>query len=239
MAVQGIIPNVWRTVLARVFARDILDTQAEIVRFKIGEGGFVDVPPKQPIAPVATKTDLDSEGAELTGGGTATFTNALATVTGVGTSFLADLAVGQWIKPGPTPSGFVGSAGVPGSEVDQWGQILTVDNNLQVTLTAPYAGATLAGRPVRKTTAAQGPLFTFRKTLLAADVTLFSSLPAITEIDAIVLAGEANLDQLGNLPEFFELGLFDTNGVMVAYITFDLQTKSGAIQLNSIIQIVF
>ena len=239
MAVQGIIPNVWRTVLARVFARDVGDTQSEIVRFKIGEGGYVDTPPKQPIAPVATKTDLDSEGAVLAGGGTATFTNASPIVTGIGTSFLADLAVGQWIKPGPTPSGFVGSAGVPGSEVDEWGQILTVDNNLQVTLTAGYAGATLAGREVRKATAAQSPLFTFRKTLLAADVTLFSSLPAITEIDAIVLAGEANLDQLGNLPEFFELGLFDANGVMVAYITFDLQTKSGAIQLNSIIQLVF
>lgn len=236
MAVQGIIPNVWRTVLARVFARDVGDTQAEITFFKIGEGGFVDVPPKQPVAPAATRVDLESEGAELAGGGTATFTNGSPIVTGVGTSFIADLAVGDWIKPGPTPSVSPGSAGTPGTEVDTWGQILTVDNNLQVTLTAGYGGATLAGRPVRK---ADEPLFTFRKTLLAADVTLFSSLPAITEIDAIVLAAEANLDQLGNPPEFFELGLFDSNGVMVAYITFDLETKTGAVQLNHIIQIVF
>lgn len=236
MAVQGIIPNVWRTVLARVFARDVADTQAEWTRFKIGEGGFVDVPPKQPIAPVATKTDLDSEGAPLAGGGTALFTNGSAIVTGTGTSFLADLVAGQWIKPGPTPGVTSGSAGVPGSEIDDWGEILSVDTNLQVTLTAPYGGGTLGGRAVRK---ADEPLFTFRKTLLAADVTLFSALPAITEVDAIVLGIEANLDQLGNPPEFFELGIFDSNGVMVAYVTFDLETKTGAVQLNHIIQIVF
>lgn len=236
MAVQGIIPNVWRTVLARVFARDVADAQAEFVRFKIGEGGFVDVPPKQPIAPAATRTDLESEGTPLAGGGTALFTNGSPTVTGIGTTFLADLVPGQWIKPGPTPGVTYGSAGVPGSEIDEWGEILSVDTNLQVTLTANYTGATLGGREVRK---ADEPLFTFRKTLLAADVTLFSSLPAITEIDAITLAGEANLDQLGNNPEFFELGIFDANGVMIAYVTFDMQTKSGAVQLNNIIQIVF
>ena len=236
MAVQGIIPNVWRTVLARVFARDVADTQAEFVRYKIGEGGFVNVPPKQPIAPLATRSDLASEGTALPGGGTATFTNGLAAVVGVGTSFLVDVAPGDWIKPGPTPSVFSGSAGVPGSEVDEWGLVLAVPTNLSITLSAPYTGATLGGRPVRK---AAEPLFTFRKALLAADVTLFSSLPAITEIDAIVLAAEANLDQLGNPPEFFEVGIFDANGVMIAYITFDLETKTGAVQLNHIIQIVF
>lgn len=235
MAVQGIIPNVWRTTIARVYARDVADTQSEIVRFKIGEGGFVNTPPKQPISPAATKRDLDSEGATLTGGGTALFSNGSAIVTGTGTTFLTDLAVGQWIKPGPllTPLA-VGSAGDPGTEVDQWGQILSVDSDLQVTLTGGYTGATLT-RAVRK---ANEPLYTFRKTLLASDVFLLSALPAITEIDAIVLAGEANADQLANAPEFFELGVFDANGVMVAYVTFDLQTKTAAVQLNTIIQLV-
>ncbi len=238
MAVQGIIPNTWRTVLARVFARDVADTQAEITRFKIGEGGFLDVPPKQPVTPLATDTDLDSEGAALAGGGTATFTNASAIVVGVGTTFLADVAVGDWIKPGPLFTlGATGSAGDPGSEYDVWGEVLTVDNDLQITLTAVYAGATTAvARRVHK---ADEPLFTFRKTLLAADVTLFSAVPAITEIDAIVLAAEANADQLLNAPEFFELGLYDANGVLVAYVTFDLETKTVAVQLNHVIQIVF
>ncbi len=238
MAVQGIIPNVWRTVLARVFARDVADAQSELVRFKIGEGGFLDVPPKQPVTPLATRSDLESEGTALAGGGTAIFTNGSAIVTGTGTTFLADVAVGQWIKPGPLFTlGASGSAGDPGTEYDVWGQVLTVDTNLQITLSAVYAGATTGvARQVRK---AAEPLFTFRKTLLAADVTLFSSLPAITEIDAIVLAAEANADQLLNAPEFFELGIYDSNGVMIAYITFDLETKTAGVQLNHIIQIVF
>lgn len=235
MAVQGIIPNNWRGVLARVFARDVADAQSEIVRFKIGEGGFLNVPPKVPVAPVATRTDLASEGEPIAG--TATFTNGVATVAGVGTNFLVDLVPGQWIKPGPDLTGITfGSAGIPGTEEDVWGQIATVDSAIQVTLNAVYGGATVGGRAVRK---ADEPLFTFRKTLLAADVTLFSTLPAITEIDAITLAAEANLDQLGNPPEFFELGLFDANGVMLAYITFDLQTKTAAVQLNCIVQLVF
>lgn len=236
MAVQGIIPNVWRTVLARVFARDVADTQAEITRFKIGEGGFVNTPPKQPIAPSASRTDLASEGTVLTGGGTALFTNGSMIVTGTGTAFLTDLSPGDWIKPGPTASASPGSAGTPGTEVDVWGQIDTVDSNTQVTLLANYAGATLT-RAVRKSAE---PFLTFRKTLLSADVTLFSSNPAVTEIDAIVLSGEGNgPDQAGDDPEFFELGLFDSNGVMVAYVTFDLETKTLGVQLNHIIQIVF
>lgn len=238
MAVQGLIPNVWRTVLARVFARDVADSQAEIVRFKIGEGGFVDTPPKQPIPPVATRTDLESEGAALAGGGTAVFTNGSAIVTGTGTTFLADVVAGQWIKPGPTfLGGAVGSAGDPGTEYDEWGEVQSVDSDTQITLNAVYTGATTGTpREVRK---ADEPLFTFRKTLLAADVTLFSSLPAITEIDAIVLAAEANSDQLATPPEFFEMGIFDANGVMVAYLTFDLETKTSGVQLNHIIQVVF
>jgi hypothetical protein len=241
VAVQGIISDDWRTVLARVHSRDVLDVHADIVRYKIGEGGFVDVPPKQPVAPVSTRTDLESEGAELAGGGTAVFTNGSDVVTGTATTFLADLVAGQWIKPGPTflVEGLsFGSSGDPGSERDEWAEILSVDNDLQVTLTANYAGATtLAGeRAVRK---ADEPLFTFRKTLVAGDVTFFSALPAITEVDVIVLAGEANLDQLGNDPEFFELGMYDANGVMVAYVTFDLETKSAAVQLNHIIQVIW
>lgn len=236
MAVQGIVSEVWRTVLSRVYALDTADTKKDIVRFKIGEGGFVNVPPKVPVAPLATRTDLASEGDVLAGGGTALFTNGSNIVTGTATSFLVDLAVGQWIKPGPSAGVGYGSAGLPGSEVDDWGQILTVDNNLQVTLTAPYIGATLGGRGVRK---AAEPLFTFRKALTIADVTWFSAVPAITEIDNIVLAGEANSDQLGNPPEFFEVGVFDDNGVMLGYITFDLQTKTPGVQLNCIAQLVW
>ena len=236
MAVQATVQEGWRTILARIFSLDVGDVHSDIGFFKIGEGGFVNVPPKQPIAPVGTRTDLESEGAPLAGGGTATFTNGTTAVVGVGTSFLADVAVGEWIKPGPTVSGFVSSAGVPGSEVDEWGEVQSVTDNLNIVLTAVYAGATLGGREVRK---ASEPLFTFRKTLTAGEVLFNSAVPAITEITAIVAAGEANADQLANPPEFFELGVFDANGVMICYVTFDQETKTGLVQLNHIVNLIF
>jgi len=236
LAVQATVQEGWRTILARIFSLDVADVHSDIGFFKIGEGGFVNVPPKQPIAPVGTRTDLESEGAPLAGGGTATFTNGTTAVVGVGTSFLADVAVGEWIKPGPTVSGFVSSAGVPGSEVDEWGEVQSVTDNLNIVLTAVYAGATLGGREVRK---ASEPLFTFRKTLTAGEVLFNSAVPAITEITAIVAAGEANADQLANPPEFFELGVFDANGVMICYVTFDQETKTGLVQLNHIVNLIF
>lgn len=233
MAVLATIQDNWRTVLSRVFARDVADTHAEITYFKVGEGGFVDLPPKEPVAPDASRVDLESEGEDLPGGGTGTFTNGSALVSGVGTTFLADLAPGDWIKPGPTPSAASGSAGVIGSEVDEWGQILTVDGDLQVTLTAPYTGSTLAGRSVRLSSE---PLFTYRNTIDAGNVVFIA--PNTTEVTTITGAGDANSDQLGNNPEFFELGLFDSNGVMVAYVTYDAQTKINGVQLNHIVQIL-
>lgn len=234
MPASAIVSEGFRTTLAKVFARDVVQAQSEIVLFKIGEGGSSG---GVPVAPVATRTDLESEGTPLPGGGTATFTNGSPTVTGVGTTFLADVSPGDWIKPGPLFTlGIAESAGDPGSEIDVWGEVQTVDNDLQITLTGNYAGATIAGRECRS---AAEPFYTFRKTLVAGDVLLISSVPAIDEITAIVAAGEANSDQLGSDPEFFELGLFDANGVMVAYITVDLEQKNNSIQLNHIIQIIY
>lgn len=234
MSVNATVQESWRGVLARVFARDVADVQSEITRFKIGEGGSSG---GVPVLPSAALTDLESEGTALPNGGTVGFTAASPTVTGVGTQFTLDVSPGDWIKPGPTfTGGSFGSAGDPGSEVDEWGEVLTVDNDTQITLAANYTGATLAGREGRTSSE---PFFTFRKTLVAGDVLLLSTSPAIDEITAILTAGEANLDQLGNNPDFYELGLFDANGVMLVYVTFDLETKSGAVQLNHIIQLVF
>jgi len=245
-AVQAIVQEGWREILARVFARDVADTQAEIYRWKIGEGGFVNFPPKIPITPDPTFRDLQSEGTPLAGGGTCEFTNASATVTGSGTTFVADVAIGDWIKPGPTFGVLFGleganpnSAGDIGSEEDGWGQVLTVNNNVSITLTAPYVGATHLLAEARECRRAAEPLFTFRKNFVNADVLFSSGVPAITEITAVVLAGEANLDQLANSPELYELGVFDQLGVMIVYMTFPLETKTGAIQLNHILELVW
>ena len=234
MAAAAVVTEVWRTVLARVVSLDLADTHSELALFKIGEGGGSG---GLPVAPDPTRTDLEGEGEPLAGGGTATFTNGGAIVTGVGTSFLADVSPGEWIKPGPDFGGATfGSAGVPGSEIDTWGQVLSVDNDTQITLNAVYAGATQAGREVRK---AAEPFFVFRKALTAGDVLFNSAVPAITEITTITLGAEANADQLGGSPAFFEVGLFDSNGVMVVYMTMDQQTKTGGVQLNNIIDMVF
>jgi hypothetical protein len=237
--VQAIVQEGWREILARVYARDVADVQAEITHFKIGEGGFIDLPPKTPITPDPTFRDLQSEGTPLAGGGFCEFTNGSAAVIGSGTTFLADVAVGDWIKPGPLPSAFVNAAGQPGSEEDGWGQVLFVNTNNSITLVAPYVGGTHLLAEARRCHKAAEPLFTFRKAMANSDVLFTSGVPAITEVTAIVLAAEASADQLGNNPQFFELGLFDANNVMLVYMTFPDETKTLVIQLNHIIELVW
>lgn len=236
-APAGTLQEGWRAVLARVYSRDVADVQADFTRFKIGEGGE-DVAPN-PIPPDAAFEDLLSEGDKLAGAGTATFTNASANVVGVGTSFLADVTVGNWIKPGPT---YVAegaepySSGDVGTEYDGWGQVQNVLDDNNIVLTGPYGGATTAvPREVRQ---ADSPLYTFRKTLVAGDVLFVSAVPAIIEITAILLAGEGLLDQQGNAPKYYELGVFDSNNVMVAYMTFDMEEQTG-VQFNHILELLF
>lgn len=238
--VQAVVQEGWREILARIFAQDVPEAFAEIVSFKLGEGGFIDVPPKDPITPDPTFKDVQGEGTPSTGG-TVQFTNASAGVVGVGTTFLAEgISPGDWIKPGPTfvAAGLVpNSAGDVSSFLDDWGEVLVVVDDLNITLAAPYIGVTPVGaRGLQKATE---PLFTFRKALTPADVLFTSAAPAITEIISIALAGEHSTDQLGNNPEFFEVGLFDANNVMLVYMTFPLETWTPAIQLNHIVEIVF
>jgi hypothetical protein len=237
VAISAVVTNGWREILARVFARDITQALAEITRFKIGEGGSSG---GSPITPDATFTDLESEGEALSSGGTAIFTNGSTAVVGSGTSFSVDLSVGEWIKPGPT---FVGggatpqSSGDPGTEYDEWGEILTITDNENIVLASSYTGVTTpSGRQVRK---ASEPLYTFRKDFSDGDVVYSSDIPAITEVTSLVGSSEANSDQLGNSPIFYEVGLFDSNGVMIAYVTFDAVTKISGVQLNTIVDLVF
>ena len=234
---QGTVQEGWETILARVYARDTADPKADITRFKIGEGQYDPGPPKEPLPPDPTFLDLVSEGAALAGGGTADFNNGSPSVVGTGTSFLADVSPGDWIRPGPTFTlAKPNSAGDPGSEVDDWGEVLTVVDDTHITLTVAYAGPTTLGREVRR---ADEPLFTFRKDLTVSDVLFSSAVPAITEVLANVLGGEANLDQLGNAPQFFELGVFDANGVMLLYMTFPMEEKVLAVQLNHILELIW
>jgi len=229
VAVSATVQNNWRTVLALVYSRDIARTKSDIVRFKIGEGGSL---AGSPITPDATFTDIEGEGTPLPGGGTVGFTNGSPNVTGAGTSFLADVSPGDWIKPGPTPSADPYSAGTPGTEEDVWGEVLSVTDNSNLVLTANYGGGTTIGSRAGHT--ASSPLYVFRKALTVADVLFDTVLPAITEITCTVGASEANTTQLGSTPEFYEIGIFDNDGVMIGYMTFDKQEKISGVQLVTI-----
>lgn len=238
MAVQGIVQNNWRTILARVYAQDVTQVQKEINRFKIGEGGSSG---GSPITPDATFVDIQGEGTPLAGGGVVGFTNGSPNVVGVGTSFLADVSPGDWIKPGPEPA--TGSpsysAGEPGTEEDGWGEVLSVTDNFNLVLTANYIGATHGTGESRPGHTASSPLYVFRKAMGAGEVLFNSVLPAITEITATVGASEANSTQLGASPEFYEIGFFDDDGVMVGYMTFDMQQKIAGVQLVTIGDLTF
>ena len=242
MAASASVQNNWRTMLARQFSRDLggtWDAHKEIVRFKIGEGGGSG---GSPITPDPTFIDLQSEGAQQTG--LCGFVNGSPAVTGVGTSFDTEFAVGDWIKPGARTTGAPSvspyAPGYPGTEYDEWGQIIAPITPTSITLSANYAGMTTPeNRPPMKATAAQGPLFTFRKTLSTSDVVFFSANPAITEVTTLVGASEANATQLAASPNFYEIGGFDEDGVMVFYCTFDVQVKVAGVQLVTIVQLVF
>lgn len=236
MAVSAVVQLGWRSVLSRTYAQNLAPpwSKKDIVRFKIGEGGQIG---GLPITPDESFIDIQGEGERMTG--LCSFSNGIATVIGDGScTFLIDFVAGDWIKPGArVPPTNIFAPGVVGTEYDEWGQILSVDNNNQITLTAPYAGvSTPEDRPPMK---GATPMFVFRKTLTAADVIHLSDVPAITEIINNVGAAEANLTQLGLSPNFYELGCFDSDGVMVCYITFDLKTKIAGVQLVTIGDLVW
>jgi hypothetical protein len=79
----------------------------------------------------------------------------------------------------------------------------------------------------------------------AADITFIA--PSTIEFRCRLVPSEANTDGSGNLPKFFELGIFDgainsnniPQGNMLCYTTFDEQTKSATKSLISYIQVVF
>jgi len=214
-----------------MYSRDVVEALREMVLFKIGEGGFDAGPPKTPkYPPSSARTDLESEGDPLAGGGICQFTNGSEVVTGSGTTFLADVVAGQWIKPGPTPSANPYSAGTPASEEDSWGQVLHVVDDTTITLSSHYAGATHLFAEARPCHVADEPLFTFRKALNAGDVTW--DLASGTDVAIVVALGEGNSDQLGLNPEFFEVGVFDSDGVMLIYGTLNERLKTGLVTIN-------
>lgn len=63
--------------------------------------------------------------------------------------------------------------------------------------------------------------------------------PQQVQVVCTVDVGEANDDGFGNPPEFFELGIFDADGVMLAYSTFPMEVKTADKSLEHVVIIDF
>lgn len=63
--------------------------------------------------------------------------------------------------------------------------------------------------------------------------------PSIIRLECELDFGDANDDGFGNPPEFWELGIYDSNGVMVAYFTFPVDIKTVLNQLLYEVDIIF
>ena len=63
--------------------------------------------------------------------------------------------------------------------------------------------------------------------------------PSIIRLECLLDFTDANDDGFGNPPEFWELGVYDSAGVMVAYFTFPVDIKTVLNQLLYEIDIIF
>lgn len=71
------------------------------------------------------------------------------------------------------------------------------------------------------------------------DLDLSYTSPGRLEVRCIVPSGEANVDNVGNAPEFYELGIFDANDTLLVYTTFPVEIKTDSKTLNHIIYVDF
>ena len=79
--------------------------------------------------------------------------------------------------------------------------------------------------------------YVFTKTFPAPDV--FWEAPSVARCRLFLDFGEANDDGFGNSPEFWEVGIFDTTGMMVAYFTMPVQVKTPIVQIENVGRIIF
>ena len=65
--------------------------------------------------------------------------------------------------------------------------------------------------------------YVFQKSISADKISITGA--DTIEVECYVDSGEANDDGFGNSPEFFEVGIFDSDNTMICYLTFEKQTK--------------
>lgn len=80
-------------------------------------------------------------------------------------------------------------------------------------------------------------VFIFQKSFIAADLTFEAT--TTLRVRCFLDFAEANDDGFGNDPEFYEIGVFDGDDVLIAYFTFPLETKNVAKTLENVVRLVF
>lgn len=80
-------------------------------------------------------------------------------------------------------------------------------------------------------------LYRYNKAFIPADVSFVA--PSTIEFRCKLDPSEANDDGSGGSPKFFEIGLFDDADNLLAYATFEEQTKVATKSLISYVQIYF
>lgn len=104
--------------------------------------------------------------------------------------------------------------------------------------------------PTRSTLESQNDsnLFTFQDSIPSGDIIVTEDSNVISEastgapvlqVTVLVEDTEANDDGSGNHPEFFEVGLFDDNDIMVFYGTYPGETKTSSTTLEKIANMKF
>ena len=76
----------------------------------------------------------------------------------------------------------------------------------------------------------------FEKVLTIADLSIEGTTLSTLNVRCLVLQSEANATRD---PEFFEIGVFNPAGVMIAYGTFPQETKNALIQVEKNVKITF
>ena len=79
--------------------------------------------------------------------------------------------------------------------------------------------------------------YVFTKSFVGGDI-VFSS-PTTVSCTCLLDFGDANDDGYGNDPEFWEIGIFDSDDNMLAHGTFPQQTKNISVQLSNTVNFVF
>lgn len=213
--IDAVLTDVGLTQIAKHLVGSVITFQLSY--FKMGEGGFIESGSiKTPKTPDPTLTRLDADGTPLSG--TLTFTNGSPSVSGSGTLFLTQVAPGQFVR------------------LDDdlvWAEILSVTDDNNLVLRYNYTGAGGAGDGSVIVT----PLFVLRKSFVGGDLVFEAAGRALATVFLGFLEG--NDDGFGANPEFFEVGLFDASGNLLAYGTFPGETKTSAVQFNKAVRLIF